>query len=253
MSYTKQDTFTKEWLREQYEVLKKPIRQIAREIGWCPTTLRSRIKSWGIKVRDKNQHKVKDLTGKTFWYLTAIKIVDGQTTGARRWLCQCRCGRKHVVLGVLLSSGISKSCGCWRQEVRRNPDNFKVGNLYGGLWKKIIKDAETRNLSFEISQEFAWELYLKQNERCALTGIPLSLPTCWKDRYRGLVTASLDRIDSTKGYTEDNVQWVHKNVNLMKMDFPQEEFLYFCKRIADYDQTDEKFTEDVINGPGEGI
>lgn len=33
-----------------------------------------------------------------------------------------------------------------------------------------------------------------------------------------LQTASLDRIDSSKGYTIDNVWWIHKQLNWMKWD-----------------------------------
>lgn len=45
-------------------------------------------------------------------------------------------------------------------------------------------------------------------------------------------TASLDRIDSSKPYVKDNVQWVHKVVNNMKWDFDQNEFIEWCKIIA---------------------
>ena len=45
-------------------------------------------------------------------------------------------------------------------------------------------------------------------------------------------TASLDRIDSSKGYTIDNIQWLHKDINKMKWDFSQEKFLELCKKIV---------------------
>lgn len=46
------------------------------------------------------------------------------------------------------------------------------------------------------------------------------------------MTASLDRIDSTKGYTLDNIQWVHKHINVMKMDLDQEYFIKLCKLVT---------------------
>jgi hypothetical protein len=42
----------------------------------------------------------------------------------------------------------------------------------------------------------------------------------------------LDRVDSSKGYIEGNVQWVHKTINLMKQSFNQKEFIHFCKLVA---------------------
>jgi hypothetical protein len=47
-------------------------------------------------------------------------------------------------------------------------------------------------------------------------------------------TASLDRIDSSRGYTADNIQWVHKHVNLMKRSFNEEYFINTCKQIVTY-------------------
>ena len=45
-------------------------------------------------------------------------------------------------------------------------------------------------------------------------------------------TASLDRIDSSKGYVKDNVQWVHKDINRMKWNFPQDKFVKLCSFVA---------------------
>jgi hypothetical protein len=47
-------------------------------------------------------------------------------------------------------------------------------------------------------------------------------------------TASLDRIDSSKGYIKTNVQWVHKKVNKMKQDTSVDEFKHYCKLICEY-------------------
>lgn len=49
------------------------------------------------------------------------------------------------------------------------------------------------------------------------------------------ITASLDRTNSYKGYLKNNVKWVHKTVNKMKQNLSEEEFIYFCKLVTDYD------------------
>jgi hypothetical protein len=55
---------------------------------------------------------------------------------------------------------------------------------------------------------------------------------------RGLVkgkqkgTASLDRIDSLVGYIKGNVQWVHKDVNVSKMDFDESYFRQLCAAVT---------------------
>ena len=47
-------------------------------------------------------------------------------------------------------------------------------------------------------------------------------------------TASLDRIDSKLGYILGNIQWVHKQINEMKMDLAEVDFLRWVKIIAEY-------------------
>ena len=44
---------------------------------------------------------------------------------------------------------------------------------------------------------------------------------------------SPDRIDSSKGYTKDNLQFVCNRVNAMKNNMNTEELIYFCKKIME--------------------
>jgi len=84
--------------------------------------------------------------------------------------------------------------------------------------------------------EYLWNLFLEQNKKCALSGLELILNPRWsqqnKGRMENVQTASLDRIDNTKGYILGNVQWVHKQVNFMKGTMEQKEFIKFCKLIS---------------------
>ncbi len=62
----------------------------------------------------------------------------------------------------------------------------------------------------KISRDFLENLWRCQNGRCAMSGLMLR-PTA-----TGLFQPSLDRIDSKRGYSEDNVQIVLLSMNLMK-------------------------------------
>ena len=68
------------------------------------------------------------------------------------------------------------------------------------------------------------------NGKCALSGLEIQFGKHWK--MMSDQTASLDRIDNTKGYITGNVQWVHKQVNFMKGTMEQTEFIEFCKLIS---------------------
>lgn len=71
-------------------------------------------------------------------------------------------------------------------------------------------------------------MFLKQNRKCILSGIELKIANGNNGN-----TASIDRIDNTKGYELGNVQWVHKHINFMKRDYEQNYFIELCKKVAE--------------------
>jgi hypothetical protein len=73
-------------------------------------------------------------------------------------------------------------------------------------------------------RDLLWE---NQNGKCAYTGELLNFG---RSKVNG--TASLDRIDSSLGYVEGNVQFVHKDVNIMKWDLSEKRFLDICEKIT---------------------
>jgi hypothetical protein len=172
-----------------------------------------------------------DLTGKKIGMFSVLKRTEKRTTtGYIVYIVKCDCG--HV---TELSSRDMKryqSCGCKRIETLRQKSFKGFGEIGLGLWSSIIYGAKSRNFKFDISIEFAWNLFLKQNRRCALSNELIYFGT-YKSKTRPN-TASLDRIDSKKGYLKDNVQWVHKTINLMKQNINEQEFFIWCKKIANY-------------------
>ena len=103
------------------------------------------------------------------------------------------------------------------------------GEIQGGLYSRFYYSAKNRGINFDVSVEYIWELFLKQDRKCALTGREIVFsPAVKRDKER---TASLDRIDSSIGYIEGNVQWVHKQVNRMKQGFTNEELIGLCREV----------------------
>jgi len=51
---------------------------------------------------------------------------------------------------------------------------------------------------------------------------------------------SIDRIDSSKGYTKDNIQLVGSIINIMKNDIKEEDFLLFVSSITFVDLYNKK-------------
>lgn len=108
-------------------------------------------------------------------------------------------------------------------------DKLRTGHegISGTTWARIKCGARTRDLTFNLTPKEAWELFLKQEGKCALSGVAIII-----DERNGLITASLDRIDSGKGYSIENVQWVHKDINVAKMSMQNQEFIAMCIAVA---------------------
>lgn len=116
--------------------------------------------------------------------------------------------------------------------VRQDPD-VRDAKIYSCYWKHILFAANRRGIKVEVSKEYVLDLYKKQNGRCVLTGIKLIMVKNSKEWKRREQTASLDRIDSSKGYVEGNLQWIHKDVNQIKHNRRQDEFIKWCVMVAD--------------------
>ena len=88
-----------------------------------------------------------------------------------------------------------------------------------------------RNIEVHCTIQDAWKQFEKQDGKCALSGAILSLPLSYKDKK--FTNASLDRIDSSKPYDVDNIQWVDKHINIMKNALPENDFIEICRRIVE--------------------
>ena len=108
-------------------------------------------------------------------------------------------------------------------------------DIAGYTWKRIQNGASKRKLEFSITIEEAWDIYISQKGICALSGFPIlldaSLGSLNRNGYQRS-TASLDRIDSNKGYTLDNIQWVHKDLNRLKSNWPEDYFFKMCEAVT---------------------
>jgi hypothetical protein len=167
--------------------------------------------------------------GTVFGDLTIVETgikVPGRDN--RRVKVRCSCGTEKLVLPAHLVSGNIQSCGCRKLRCGQANPRFKgFGEISGSLFRGIEGGARSRNLLFDVTVEYLWDLYLRQGRKCALTGLPIHMRQHGK---KG--TASLDRINSDLPYLGGNVQWVHKAVNLMKGSLDQQAFVAICGVVA---------------------
>lgn len=173
---------------------------------------------------------LKTLVGKRFGKGVVVRQVDKPThvtKPGRYWLLGCDCGGSYTALTESLNSGNSHSCGCTKHRKGKDHPNFKGhGEISHDYWQKLNHGASRRNITFKITIEEAWQLFLAQGRKCDLTG--------WEITLCKPQTASLDRIDSKKPYVKGNVQWVHKDVNRAKQHYTEEYFRCICKAVIEH-------------------
>ena len=133
---------------------------------------------------------------------------------------RCDCGTIKIIDNGYFRE--LKSCGCIIKIKGEGHPSYKgYKDISGTLFTQIKYNAEKRNFEFTISIKKLQKILDKQNGRCALSGMDIRNSN-----------KSLDRIDSSKGYHEKNIQWIHKDINRMKSDFDEKYFIDLCKLIA---------------------
>jgi hypothetical protein len=214
----------------------KSVSNLIKEFLLSSTTI-YRILHKGNKCEERKTGLLLEDIGKTYHWLTVLKdfIAYYKNKKQRLFECQCICGQIIVRNRNNVKQGGIKSCGCYAKISKGRPAPGKRSPLYKGhgeisghRWSKIKEGAKVRDLEFSITVEYVWNLFLSQDRKCALSGIPIG----FQDRSGS--TASLDRIDNSKGYVIGNVQWVHKDVNIMKHTHSQDYFIGLCATIASH-------------------
>lgn len=155
------------------------------------------------------------------------------SNGKRRYFqCRCICGTEAAVLyqALVRRNGSSKSNHCRKCASKDRQIHDDIMGIPGWYWYRVLFNAKLRGYAVHITHTEAAEVMHSQDWRCSLSGIPLDFSTSSTSRDGN---ASLDRIDSSLDYIAGNVQWVHKDVNRMKQDFREEEFIQMCRLVVD--------------------
>lgn len=178
---------------------------------------------------------MKDLTGKKFSMLTVLGRAGSNRCGGTTWNCLCECGDTKVYSSDHLTrkSAPVKSCGCIAK-TRKGPLHHQwngYNEISGNWWYNHVlrerKQSSRTKVPVTITIQEAYNILVSQDWKCALSGESLTISN--SHEYN---TASIDRIDSSKGYELGNIQWVHKHINFMKRTYSQEYFISMCKKVA---------------------
>lgn len=120
---------------------------------------------------------------------------------------------KNIEITSIIQKRISKLLSCCKVSGRKRQEK---GRIECG--------------EYNLDNEYIQKLLIKQNNKCYFSGLEM----VWNTHNNGDLQASIDRIDSNKGYLKSNVKLVCNIVNQMKLHKTNEEFLIFVKQIYNH-------------------
>lgn len=151
----------------------------------------------------------------------------------KRWIRLCpACGASvsHLRRNYCINAfGIKQPCK--KCSVKKNHPSGMVGAVRVAWFNSFYKSALSRGYQWNISIEEVDTLYSFQSGRCALTGWPIG----WSSEGWNH-TASIDRIDNSRGYDLNNIQLVHKSLNMARGSMTIDDFLEVCRAVADFNK-----------------
>jgi len=115
---------------------------------------------------------------------------------------------------------------------------IRLSTLEGHITRIVSsskRSAKKKKLDFDINTSFIINMYNEQEGRCKISNILMThkfsekVGRHIKDYYK----ISIDRIDSNKGYTKDNVRLVCAQINMMMGTMEDKEFHNIIQNIHD--------------------
>lgn len=143
-----------------------------------------------------------ELTRRRFGRWRVIRLSPKRSWGRARWICRCSCGKVRSVSGGALTSGASRSCGCYAREVigdQKRTHGMSRGTCEYRAWIAMKQRCSNRRL-------VCWKNYggrgIKVCKRWRRSFVAF-----FSDMGKRPTGRSLDRRNNDGNYSPGNCRW----------------------------------------------
>lgn len=146
-----------------------------------------------------------DLTGIQFKYLFVLRRVKDDKNYNTRWLCECTCGRRHIIYGDNLRRRPETSCGCvkgdkiTKRKIKHGHSMNKTAEYraWGAMINRCYNPIESKSKRHYYDKNITvCDRWLK-----SFDNFFLDMGKRPSDKH------SLDRIDVYGNYEPNNCRW----------------------------------------------
>ena len=128
-----------------------------------------------------------------------------------------------------------------REYKQRSNDFEDVKEILVHLRANLKRAASRGDLSqpVKVSLDYVYNIGASQDFLCALSGQKMEFTRggqMWLGKWCNPLSCTIDRIDSSKGYIEGNIQLITWKANCLKQHLNNNEFIDFCKDVAKYNK-----------------
>jgi len=180
---------------------------------------------------EKNPLKI----GQQFGRLTIISTAPrNKKNRMLLYVCKCQCGTIRTIYKQNLFQNKTKSCGCLQKELLgKRFRKEKYTSSFNTLYLQYKTSAKRRNIKFKLTKNDVKRITSKPCYYC--NELPNNVLLSHKSRCNGAYRHNgIDRLDSSKAYTNNNSVPCCTYCNYAKNDLSKTHFLNHIKKIYNY-------------------